>query len=348
MSQQERIVRIDSVSEQSDGRFGMTLATEGEATDGDILSIEGGEIPERMPLQNSHINDARETLGSVIEPVKNLKAKPPTLRATGQIEMDGPLATIRQDLDHMIKKGHIDAVSIRWWPIESIARVNLPSDHPAFVDFEKSKWPERYGLFYPKWRALEGSIVAVGADPKALMKHALGCEGRARSYWRSMAVEAAVSKEGPDTLRSIEAARRRAPEIFESFEDPDADHVAERLSEIARLCRALCKEDVDTTSIFNALDVDPSEKVAPIELCGRMFHLPLDVVDQLQIDGDARAQDDELEEKSADQPTRIDWKLVGEMIADATRSESRIIIKEIRSEVDKMIHRACGGVQNDG
>ncbi|MHC4714910.1 MAG: hypothetical protein ACYTAN_16835, partial [Planctomycetota bacterium] len=123
---------------------------------------------------------------------KLLKDSPPRLRAVGHIEMsgEGASAEIRRDLAHMIDKGHVTGVSIRWDPVpgKSVRRVNLPSDHPYFVDAETEKDPrKRYGLFFEEWRAMEGSVVALGADPQALIGRAEETEGAVSTYWRAMA-----------------------------------------------------------------------------------------------------------------------------------------------------------------
>ena len=59
---EERFTRAESINLKT-GEFPMTLATEGEATDGHILSIRGGQLPESLPLQISHANDPQATLG---------------------------------------------------------------------------------------------------------------------------------------------------------------------------------------------------------------------------------------------------------------------------------------------
>lgn len=188
-----REARIGSIGE--DGRFAMTLATEGEASDGDILSIQGAQVPERMPLLLSHWNDPTATAGSVVEPSKELKSDPARLRAVGQIELDGEgsLADVRRDVAHMIARGHIDAVSVRWDEVDGgkppVRRVNLSSDHPAYVDGtdESVPWRKRYGMFWEDWRAMEGSIVAIGADPQALIGRSEATEGSVSAFWREMA-----------------------------------------------------------------------------------------------------------------------------------------------------------------
>lgn len=204
MSKHERTARIEGVD--ADGVFQMTLATEGEASDGHILSIKGGQIPERMPLLSSHWNDPESALGSITQPQKALKDSPPRLRATGQIEMEGPKGDVRRDLAHMIAKGHISAVSIRWdeVPGKTIRRVNLPSDHPYHVDSETATGPERWGSFFEEWVAREGSIVALGADIGAVIGRADETEGEVSAFWRAMA-EDAGSPDEPDAESKVAA-----------------------------------------------------------------------------------------------------------------------------------------------
>ena len=215
MSNHERMARIEGMDLDT-GQFSMTLATEGEASDGDILSIKGGQIPERMPMLTSHWNDPTAALGSITNPVKMLKDSPPRLQALGHIEMsgEGASAEIRRDLAHMIAKGHVTGVSIRWddVPGKSVRRVNLPSDHPYFVDAETEKdHRKRYGIFFEEWRAMEGSVVALGADPQALIGRAEELEaamsdGPVSTFWRHMANDAI----GDD--RFIEEPEDESPE----------------------------------------------------------------------------------------------------------------------------------------
>lgn len=187
----ERFIAHIRAPESDSNRFSMTLATEGEAFDGDILSIDGGIIPERMPLLPNHENDVTRALGSIVDCRKcSDKDKIKRLDATGEIETEGPNAVLRADVLHMIREGHINAVSIRWWPTKWRRRTDLPSDHPAYVDAESTTGPERWGYFYDEWRALEGSVVAVGADPQALIGRADSTEGDVAEFWRGMAKDA--------------------------------------------------------------------------------------------------------------------------------------------------------------
>jgi hypothetical protein len=227
MSDYNRMARIESAIGES-GVFRMTLATEGEASDGHILSIKGGQIPEQLPLLTSHWNDPSAQLGSITEPRKALKDSPPRLRAMGQIEMGGeePQAAIRRDLAHMIARGHLSGVSVRWdeVPGKTIRRVNLPSDHPYYVE-QDAVGPERYGLYFEEWRALEGSVVAVPADQQAMVERAEETEGEVRAFWRAMAE--AVELDPPD-----ESPQPAEPEEINLTAEPEEINLTEEIEEL--------------------------------------------------------------------------------------------------------------------
>lgn len=172
------------------GEFPMVLATDGEATDGDILSIEGAVLPERAPLLISHQNDPRATAGTVSRFRRDLTGSPKKLRARGAIELggDGALAEIRRDVAYMIAQGHVTGVSVRWEPIEFVRRTELPKEHPAYVNGETEKdWRKRHGYYHKKWRVQEGSIVAVQADQAAVIGRAQETTGVLSEFWRRMA-----------------------------------------------------------------------------------------------------------------------------------------------------------------
>lgn len=212
-------------------RFGMTLATEGDASDGDILSIRGGIVPDRMPLLAVHDSyDLSGSLGSVVEPRKDFAAEPPELTAAGEIELtgEGDAADARRDVALMIEAGHLGAVSIRWQPIDYVRRINLSSDHPAYVDAEKeTNLSKRYGLFHRKWRALEGSVVPIGADQAATIdERARGWEAKGRAgvaaYLRSFRADPAPTRESSvelivDGLRSARVLGTAPAEILEAI-----------------------------------------------------------------------------------------------------------------------------------
>ena len=191
------IERADKINLET-GEFPMVLASDGEASDGDILDVAGARYDSQVPLQNSHLSNVKETLGSITNLRKDLTTSPKLLRGLGTIELGGPQALIRQDLAYMISQGHIRSMSVSWEPIKWRARVNLSSDHPAYVNADTEKdYRKRYGLLFDQWRVKEGSLVAVPADKQALIGRAeeVG-RGAVADFYRSWA----------ETLPEVEAA----------------------------------------------------------------------------------------------------------------------------------------------
>ena len=221
------------------GTFRMILATEGEASDGHILSIAGGTVPERMPLLMSHWNDPLSALGSVTNPSKDLKSSPPELRAIGQIELEGEgtQADIRRDVFHMISEGHLDAVSIRWdeVPGKTTLRVNLPEDHPHHVSPDDPDWRKVEGAYFEAWTGREGSIVALGADPAAIAQRADQTEGDVSTFWRVMAEEAEsdLIRDTVDLIRAVGDDTEHETEIRATDSEPPADQPAPEVLETA-------------------------------------------------------------------------------------------------------------------
>jgi hypothetical protein len=170
------------------------VVTDGEASDGHILNIAGIEIPESPPLLFGHDDySGRGNLGSwtSFEPVKlgdTKKLGGQGLRGVGQIELEGAGDQLawREDVAHMIEKGHIGGLSIRWEDIDPPKRrVNLPSDHPAFIDIKKANGRQEWGLWFDKSRMLEDSVVTLGADPGSLIGRMAESEGLVRANWRA-------------------------------------------------------------------------------------------------------------------------------------------------------------------
>ena len=287
MSKHERLARIEGI-DLTTGVFPMTLATEGEASDGHILSIAGGQIPERMPMLSSHWNEPTAQLGSILEPEKRLRDKPPRLRANGHIELsgEGPSAEIRRDLAHMIDKGHVTGVSIRWdeVPGKTIRRVNLPSDHPHFVDGEKANGPERWGMYFEEWRALEGSVVSVGADPKALIGRADETNGEVRAFWRSMARE--VSQRAEEWVATLAALRVHA------------DSVRSKGVAIEDLINAVAGDGVE----------DLIDDLEPITYEGRVLFLPASLAERLEARAEVASDLTPPETPAAETPAAIESK----------------------------------------
>lgn len=358
MSKHERIARIDGI-DLATGVFPMTLATEGEASDGHILSIKGGQIPERMPMLSAHWNEPTSQLGSINQPEKRLKDSPPRLRAMGHIEMsgEGASAEIRRDLAHMIDKGHVTGVSIRWddVPGKTVRRVNLPSDHPYFVDAETANGPERWGVFFEEWRALEGSVVPIGSDPQALIGRANETTGEVRAFWRSMVDEG--DADAARWLRDFAAKRTPTPGIGidehlgaglgggYSFAPlipaPLRDVVL--LSELSKRAAAAREAGFDTAALINAVigdsesvvdDADTAE-LEPYSHEGRTLFLPASLVDLLGMRVDV---EDELDtETEPDPDPSPDTPADQQAVTEAPRPQpSRLTLDagELRPPVD--------------
>lgn len=190
------------------GEFSMTLATDGEASDGHILNIDGAVTQERMPLLFNHYSsELIPALGSVIEPRK----EGGKLRATGRINLNGDdqLAELRRGIAQLVADGDMRAVSVRWSGIKSVRRTELPQTHPAYVKAGSGDAKE-WGHYFEKWRLLEGSIVSIGADPKALIGRAT--TDQARAFLRAAIPELAASDEKTraqvlDLVEAINEAR---------------------------------------------------------------------------------------------------------------------------------------------
>ena len=168
------------------GTFRAVIYTDGEASDGHILDIAGGELPERMPLFVNHNADPTTQLGVLTDPVRGKHS----VEYTGQILLDGegPTAAIRRDILLKMDRGLLEQFSGRWDASDKdvVRRVNLPSDHPAFVDSEKATSSQRWGMYFKKWNALEGSLVGLGADPAAKLRWAEeAADESVAQFWRS-------------------------------------------------------------------------------------------------------------------------------------------------------------------
>ncbi|KKK72441.1 hypothetical protein LCGC14_2903840, partial [marine sediment metagenome] len=189
------IIREGEGSSSEMGVFGAVLASDGEATDGHILHIPGNRTPARMPLLFGHRSEAMvPSLGSVSNPKKGRSAdgKNRVLRTKQTINMkgEGQMLEIRRNIALLVHDGDINAMSVRWVPEEVTRRIELPRNHYAYVDpAEESKDSERYwGYFHAKSRNEEGSIVAIGADPKALVGRAQELKGHASAiFFRALA-----------------------------------------------------------------------------------------------------------------------------------------------------------------
>jgi hypothetical protein len=187
----ERAFTITRAEVNDDGTFRAVLFTNGEASDGNILHIPGGQIPKRMPLFINHRADPTTQLGSIYLDSRDDDSI--TVRGEIMLEGEGESAEIRRDVFAKIRAGHVDRMSGRWDADDKhvTRRINLPKDHYAYVSDKDQDYRKRYGYFFEKWRGMEGSVVGLGADPQAVMRWAEDEESSntVREFWRSMTEE---------------------------------------------------------------------------------------------------------------------------------------------------------------
>lgn len=185
-----RTITLERAADTPLGVIRAVLATDGEASDGHVLAIRGGEVGAGIPLLFGHdASSGRSNLGSW----RSFTYKPHEIHGEAQIELDGAgeQRAWREDVAHMVAAGHIGAVSVRWEPIgKPVKRTALAPKHPAYVDAEReTDWAKLNGYYFPAWRALEGSVVTLGADKAALIKRSLETSGRVAELWREAAEE---------------------------------------------------------------------------------------------------------------------------------------------------------------
>lgn len=215
-----RTIRVQP-SEGELGRFRAVLATDGEASDGHVLAIKGGEVAPGLPLLFGHDGwSGRANLGTWARFQKTAHE----LVGDAEIELAGAgeQREWREDLATMIQKKRIRNVSIRWEPIgKPIRRTALPAAHPAFVDAEReTDWRKLEGLFFPRWRALEGSVVTLGSDRDALIERARSSSGRLAEFWRSAASEYGAASD-------LDQTTAPDPELERAIADLEAELEAE-------------------------------------------------------------------------------------------------------------------------
>jgi hypothetical protein len=196
----ERTSAIERASSDAPGTISGILVSDGEASDGHILNIDGVRFPDQAPLLFGHDDyTGSGNLGSWESFEKVDHGKGRAIRGTAKIDLDGPKSAQqdwRSDISYMVERGHISQLSVRWDEIgEPVRRVNLPSDHPAYVDSSKATGREAWGYYFDKWKLLEGSVVTLGADPAALIGRMQDSAGDVRGYWRSAINHALTERE---------------------------------------------------------------------------------------------------------------------------------------------------------
>lgn len=210
------------------GEFRAVVFTDGEASDGHILSIDGAQIPERMPLFSDHHASVRTQLGSLY-PLERT-AHQVVMRGEIFLGGEGPELEIRRDILAKMAAGHVSQMSGRWdyEQEDAILRSELPEDHPAHVNAKKAKkdWRFRHGYFFRKWRGMEGSLVGLGADPAASVRDAMrfaedsAASPAVRAFWRSQAETVRdLTLDAPITRRDFEAFTDELASIIEGAID---------------------------------------------------------------------------------------------------------------------------------
>jgi len=255
----QRHCRIETGAEL--GIVAGILATDGEASDGHILSMQGAQAEPGAPLLFGHdAFSGTANLGSWTR----FRPSEHELRGEAQIEMAGigAQADWRADLAHMIAQGHVSALSVRWEPLKPpVRRINLASDHPAYVDAEKAHGddPRRWGYYFDAWRVLEGSVVTIGADPAALIGRIAQARGADRDLWRG-------------ALADYFAQGAAAPELREAYTALAGSVEALRgqgVTDFGTLLR-LCGMGTDASSLVSVEYGDGQRVLIPREAHDRL------------------------------------------------------------------------------
>ena len=306
----ERTYRLENVD--AEGFFPMAFATEGEASDGDILSIKGGQIPKRFSLLEDHDNSAGKKVGSVDQPEKDLSHTPPRALGRGQIELDGHGDRVdnRRDLAHMINK-HGGAVSVRWDEVDGGVppkrRVNLPSDHPHFVADDDPSGRKRSGWFWESWKVLEVSVVALGADGAATIGGRTYVRKDGSEEFELQADDARQEPESPLDLAGHFAQKRadqlKALEDEEIAGTPSRSTILENIAKQSEYLRAI---GVPAPDLINAVTLESDgEDFEPVTIGDEEIFLPQRLADQLADEREERAETKAQEPAPDPEPARV-------------------------------------------
>ena len=231
-----RECRIDTRIDTDTGEFDLVLATEGEASDGHVISIRGLDFADTIPLQMDHSRSVLANLGTVSRMRRDRVDGVAALRGVGQIRLtgDGEGLEARRDLVDAISSGHVRGTSLTWDSIKQVERRELPKGHAANVTASESSFRKKYGIFFEQSRAIEQSIVGIPADREAL----IGRSGSAtseisRSMWDGM-IERIHDPATVRTSEIISALERTVEQLEatsrEAGDDPSDETPDESLS----------------------------------------------------------------------------------------------------------------------
>jgi hypothetical protein len=207
----QRTALIERAEGDPEGHLAGTLATNGEASDGHILDIKTLKLQQEPPLLFGHDDmSGRNNLGKwtdFAKLIEGAKLGAQSLHGEAEIELGGEGAQLdwRKDMAHMIASRNIKMLSIRWTG-EGVRRVNLSSDHPAFIDAKKltDPWdPRRYGEWFENGEMLEGSVVTLGSDHEALIGRVVNTRGQLRQIWASAIARSYEAGEIPEAAAPL-------------------------------------------------------------------------------------------------------------------------------------------------
>jgi len=249
------------------GVFRSVLATSGEASDGHVLSIEGMRVPDSMPLLFRHQSTVEiPTLGRVEHPTKSQEAGREVLRVSGRIDTEGeagdPLLAIRRGFASLVQSGSLDAMSVRWDPVfgKFVPRSTLPEDHHAYAS-RNTEGPAAFGMYFEESEAREGSIVAIGADPAALVGRANEAASMfEEAFWLTVAGRVSRGDAAPEI-----PAEQRA--IFETLTKIAVDTIQRETREIFSLLTREQEEELGESLAPVEVEAPTEETVreAPVE-----------------------------------------------------------------------------------
>lgn len=226
-----RACRIDARIDTDSGEFDMVMATEGEASDGHIISIAGLDFPDSIPLQLDHSRSVLANLGTVSQMRRDRIDGVPALRGVGQVRLsgDGEALEARRDLVDAISSGHVRGTSLTWDSIRHVERRDLPKGHAAKVGNGESDYRKKYGLFFEKSRTIEQSIVGIPADREALIGRSSEATAEiSRSMWDGMIerLDGAGSRES-EIIRALEESVERLEAAREAGDETLSDDTRE-------------------------------------------------------------------------------------------------------------------------
>ena len=238
--------------DMSTGQFPLTLATDGEASDGHIIRVEGVETPEALPMLFGHQSTVQvPSLGRITDFGVEQRGGFSHLRGIGNLNLNGDpevdaLVGIRIGIAQLIADGDLTGMSIRWDPIgEPKLRRNLPQAHPAH-----GSGP---GYYFENSIAREGSVVGLGAEPKSLIGRSEAAHSDLeRVFWRQLAGD--------------------------STED-NTHHMAQDLMNAVTALQSAARDlqhghGVGMSSIINVIGADPLEELVPYDYGSGLVYLP--------------------------------------------------------------------------